>query len=119
MSRLSEAKGHRGRVDSAFPPPRSPRARSKLAGAYRELPVGGCRVQAVVNAAKKVGYFLLLFVIAITVGPVLRREFLPEGGLLPALGRWIGSMPGVGLFISGIIVAGVAFWCSRQPNSRD
>lgn len=76
-------------------------------------------MQTVVNAAKKVGYFLLLFVIAITVGPALRREFLPEDGLLPALGRWIGSMPGVGLFISGVIVAAVAFWCSRQPDSRD
>jgi len=75
-------------------------------------------VQNLFNAAKKIDFFLLLFVVA-AVASALRREFLPQAGLLSATVKSVGSLRGYGLLISGVIVAAVAFWCCRQPNSQD
>lgn len=118
MSRLSEAKGHRDRIHSVFQLPDHQGHQEQAAGAYRELLFGDWAMHIFARTAKNFRYFLLVFVIAITVGPVLRREFFPSEGLVPALGGWLGSLGAGGILLLMAITGGGAFLLGRSVRPR-
>lgn len=92
--------------------------RSKRRGRTASCSFGDWTMHIFGRTAKNFRYFLLVFVIAITVGPVLRREFFPSEGLVPALGGWLGSLGAGGILLLIAITGGGAFLLGRSVRPR-